>query len=542
MAATLAVFLTLGCSSKKSTTETDGSVSDRDAEPDGGIPDGSVLEDSSIPADGGNGLSGGWLEDMTTFGFYDLEIIQPLPDLSTTNRFYKAYPGLVYNVRMAVIGGHYPYTYELLTAPSSMTINPMTGEINWDDPTTSGSPHTVTARVTDYVGTQQSVTWTITVTTSGFLFVDGVNGTPADQGGTGSIDNPWKTMKDVYGGDDYNTKHSDHHPGAFVYWRAGTYGIDAYLEDPGSGDDAGRVPWSNRRPLVWLAYPGELPQINFNLPGYNNARIHFYGSVENLYIDGFDFNNNSNARGITVAVSPSGNTVFRRNIFRNLTNGWTGGNNSHLFYTGNSSGQHHAIQDNVSYDNQQVNGYWLLGYNSPKALVENNDISTIGAHPISPKSGNTMWFIRGNHLHDNSYNSFNLQYSTSYGDYGDIEICYNLVVGGGGRALINNNQTNVAGAVYVYRNTFVAVVRQAGVRDENQGPFHYFNNVIVNSVDDPDRIEKANIDYPDRLIIEGNLTNYSLDDIVDQDGKLLEPHRSTYLGDVGYETTDNSTD
>jgi hypothetical protein len=57
------------------------------------------------------------------------------------------------------------------------------------------------------------------VTTDGFLFVDAVNGTPAAQGGTGTRSNPWKTMKDVYGGDDYNSKWADHHPGAFVYWR-----------------------------------------------------------------------------------------------------------------------------------------------------------------------------------------------------------------------------------------------------------------------------------------------------------------------------------
>jgi hypothetical protein len=82
-------------------------------------------------------------------------------------------------------------------------------------------------------------------------------------------------MKDVYGGNDYNSKHSDHHPGAFVYWRAGTYGIDAYVEDCPSEC---RVPWSNRRPLVWLAYPGETPEINFNLAGHGDAYIPFTGA------------------------------------------------------------------------------------------------------------------------------------------------------------------------------------------------------------------------------------------------------------------------
>ena len=39
---------------------------------------------------------------------YPLEILQPeagLENLVETNRFYKAYPGLEYNVRIGVIGG-----------------------------------------------------------------------------------------------------------------------------------------------------------------------------------------------------------------------------------------------------------------------------------------------------------------------------------------------------------------------------------------------------------------------------------------------------
>ncbi len=43
---------------------------------------------------------------------YPLEIIQPQPNLDINNRFYKAYPGLEYNVRLAVIGGDYPFLVE----------------------------------------------------------------------------------------------------------------------------------------------------------------------------------------------------------------------------------------------------------------------------------------------------------------------------------------------------------------------------------------------------------------------------------------------
>jgi hypothetical protein len=460
---------------------------------------------------------------------YPLEIIQPQPNLNTLNRFYKAYPGLEYNVRMAVAGGAYPYRYELLSGPSGMSIDGR-GEITWANPTEASSPHSVSVRVTDSEGKTQSVNWTITVTTSGFLFVDAVNGTPASQGGTGTRSNPWKSMKDVYGGDDYNSKHSDHHPGAFVYWRAGTYGIDAYIEDcPGEC----RVPWTGRRPLVWLAYPGETPQINFNLPGHKDAFIQFYTGISNLYIDGFDFNNNGNTRGKTIAVSQSGNTVFRRNIFRNLTNGWTGGNNSHLFYTG-SGGEYNAIQDNVTYGNAQVNGYWLLGYVSPKTLVENNDVSTIGAHPIGPKSGVTKWTIRGNYLHNNSLNSINIMYGGSYGTPGDYEVCYNLVVAGGGRVVINDQSYKASGfPVYVYRNTFMDEVLVKWVTSTN-GPFEIRDNVIVNETSHPDKIQRTSIEDPSRLIISDNLTGSRSDNIVDDEGNLTSNY-SSYVGSQGHQ-------
>ena len=107
---------------------------------------------------------------------YPLEITQPQAGLDTTNRFYKAYPGLEYNIRLAVISGSYPYVHELTTAPTGMTIDATTGEIQWDNPTTSGSPHSVTAKVTDSDSSTDTGSWTITVTTDGFYFLDAVNG------------------------------------------------------------------------------------------------------------------------------------------------------------------------------------------------------------------------------------------------------------------------------------------------------------------------------------------------------------------------------
>ena len=127
---------------------------------------------------------------------YGLEIIQPQPNLDTKSRFYKAYPGFEYNVRLAVTGGEFPYSFELTSAPAGVTIDNR-GEITWANPSASSSPYNVTAKVTDAQTNTRSVSWTITVTTSGFRFIDAVNGKPADQGGDGTKNNPWKSLKDM---------------------------------------------------------------------------------------------------------------------------------------------------------------------------------------------------------------------------------------------------------------------------------------------------------------------------------------------------------
>lgn len=87
-----------------------------------------------------------------------IEIIAPRAGLDIGNRYYKAYPGLRYEVPIAVIGGTFPNTYSLISGPSGMSIDASTGVLSWPNPTTTGSPHTVTVRATDAAGGTASVT------------------------------------------------------------------------------------------------------------------------------------------------------------------------------------------------------------------------------------------------------------------------------------------------------------------------------------------------------------------------------------------------
>lgn len=462
-------------------------------------------------------------------GFFPLEIIQPRAGLDTENRFYKAYPGLVYNVRFAVLGGAFPYRYQILTGPSGMTIDAR-GEINWNDPVTAGAGHPVAVRVTDAVGAQAEVAWTISVTTDGFRFLDAVNGKSDADGGTGSIDNPWRSMRDMYAGNDYDSKYTSAYAGEFLYWRAGTYSLDAYQENCARSC---RVPLSSRKPLVWLAYPGEQPKFDF-VAGGHDAYISIYGGGHNTYFDNLEFDISGNARGMGVTIDSSAKHVtFRRNRFYGITNGFVGGNNAHIFFTRNTVGQFHSVQDNEWSD---VNiGYGLLGYASDKVLVEDNYATRVNIHPISPKEGTTRWTIRGNVMENNPRNSINVQYSNSNNTpSGDIEICFNQILSGGGKIRINSNRTREGAPVYVYRNTILAEVEAIALTPSN-GPFVFRNNILINDGGDANGILHTKIEATARLVVEGNLWASSADGVVNAEGRLVGDFRSEQLNRVGHE-------
>lgn len=464
------------------------------------------------------------------FAHFPLEIIQPQPGLDLRNRFYKAYPGLEYNVRLAVIGGAYPYAFELTAGPTGMSMDAR-GEITWSDPVEAGSPHTVSARVTDVEGTSTDVTWSITVTTAGFRFIDANNGTPASSGATGAIDDPWRSLFDMYEGNDYDAKYRDSYQDEFIYWRAGTYTLDSYVEDC---VNTCRVPLNGNKPRVWLAYPGEVPVLDFNSAD-NDAHIVIYGGVDHTYFDGLEVDVDGNSRGMGVVIAGNANHVtFRRNRMHGIVGGEVGGNHSLIFIAReDTAGQYFSLQDNVWSDVE--GGYGVLGYSSSEVLVENNDARRITHHPIGPKEGTPKWTIRGNTMADNEFNSINLQYSNSHGiPSGDLEICFNTVVSGGGLVRINSNHTLEGLPVYVYRNTLVADV-EAIALTANNGPFEFRNNIIVNDSTEPSHITPVDIDDASRLIMEDNLTGSAGDGIVDGDGLLQGSYRTDYLNEVGAE-------
>ena len=467
---------------------------------------------------------------------YPLEIIQPRAGLDTTNRFYKAYPGLEYNVRMAVIGGAYPFTYQLTTAPAGMTINSSTGEISWPNPTTSGSPHSVTARITDSESSQQTVSWTITVTTSGFYFIDAVNGSyNAARGGTGTgtAANPWKDMQDFYGGTTNistqpSAKNDNAYAGGFVYFKTGTYESNAM-----PSEDGWRVPFVyNNKPQVWLAYPGHSPVISMA-----GAVIEFYSGGSNLYFDGLYLKVNGNTNARCVRFSGTSNDVtFVRNTFDgDGMVGTGGGNNALLFFVNSGTGTNNRISVSHNTFTDVGGGIGIEGYSAHKVLIEGNTATGIIGHAIYAKTSTQNWHIRGNKITNCAMTGVLVG---NYSPSGDINISHNYINMNSGNAIHLNEQytTTSSGPFRAVRNTVKGGIQINKVTTTN-GLFHISNNVIINSASG-DKLTKNSIDYPTNLKVSGSLGGTS--GIINASGELLGEY-SSYLGTVGWQFADGST-
>jgi hypothetical protein len=473
--------------------------------------------------------------------FYPLELTNIKPvgaypnGLDANNRIYRAYPGLEYNIRAAVIGGDYPFTYSLNNAPAGMTINSATGEISWLNPQGNASPTIV---VRDAAGAQVSATWPITVTASGFVFIDAVNGRNAANNGcssscgTGTASNPWRTIKDMYMNAPVNS---------FTYFRNGTYTV---LDIPrtGVGGVWERVEFTDKS-NVWLAYPGQSPRIDFSYTGGGAVPlIRFVGP--NVYVDGFE-TLRSHLIGFQV-----GNVVNRGSTFRNLNMhdtgpGVDGTNASFIMYTQNYPNQSYG---NVIHDSTfcRVTGHAVTvkTYSAFKMLIESTTHCNT-AVGLELKSDTSQFTVRGNTFR----NFTGVSWQAALGgnmhmvnDHTYGEISFNNILNPGAMALFVN-QDGQAREVYVHRNTLVGNV-QINAVDTSDGPFRFSNNVIVNNASGTpsgSRITFNNVTVPTRVTISNNLTGTPSNNIVDANGNLT-PAYSGYIGTHGHMLGDESAE
>jgi len=333
---------------------------------------------------------------------------------------------------------------------------------------------------------------------------------------------------------DNRWKYGTANPESFVYFRAGDYQMDANIDD--NGDDGMRLVYHTKyKPGVWIAYPGDArPVVHQDI-----AHLWFIGSHPNLWLDGFHFKSDGNARSMGMNIgSNKSNVVIRRNIYSGITGGTRGGNNGLIMFRKQGSGTNYMIQENEFRDVDV--GFGIISYQIDRALVEDNYFHDIGAtttdsaHALGMKYQSTRWNVRGNRFRNNS--SFSVWQYDGGSDgnrSGYHEISYNVVEAGGGRFALNQRYEAIGHPVHAFRNTILDKATQGNVTATN-GPYYWYNNVIVNDNPELDKISKKNILVPERLIIENNLTGSSADGITDAQGNLTAAY-AEYIGVRGHQ-------
>lgn len=468
---------------------------------------------------------------------YPLELVLPraagtapsseagTPNVPSGHRIFKAYPGIAYNIRAAVMGGSYPFTYALSNAPDGMVINADTGEINWPNP--SGTSVTPTITVTDAAGSTQSSPWTINVTTNGFRFVDDVNG---NDNATGSLTNPWRTLTKLK---------ASGAPGEIVIFRSGTYRTTG-METDGS-DTWVRVEFNGTyHPVQWLAYPGETPVLdNDYVAGGDTGRfIRFSGSnTHPAYLDGFEITHAWD-KSLQFASGSCDYPVFRRLSIHDIAEAIDGSNSAGIMTLSSygDSTWYGIYQDNDFHDNAPGG---IKQYSHKKVLWEDCLFRNSGGGP-DLKSHVPRFEVRNCSFYANSGMYCGLFGNMNFGGGGEGEqasgeVRYNRMLCNANtdQIAMDVNQDGMAGEIHLYRNTFLGMVRVRNT-DAEDGPFHFDHDVIVNDDTGTDHITSYQVTAPGQIIYGDNLSGFPADGIIDANGNLAGSYVSN-LGTQGYQ-------
>ncbi|WP_139800605.1 Ig domain-containing protein [Geothermobacter hydrogeniphilus] len=468
--------------------------------------------------------------------FFPLEIIniKPAgtgsPAIPATNRIFRAYPGIEYNIRAAVIGGLYPFTYSLKNAPPGMTINPATGEISWPNPQSSAGPITLT--VTDSENTTVSTTWSIDVTTNGFLFVDssysGVE--------TGSINQPYASIQSLIN----NT--TSENITDIVYFRKGNYKLF------GSNDEMSL----NNSPHNWIGFPEE----TVNIYGAG----HFLRSWNiGPYFDNLNFNDFS--RYAIQLYGGHNYQTIRRCSFNNLVSNESININQGFIYTtkGSPSGAFFVIQDN---EFKNFAGASAIGslYSLYKALIESNYIHSPGGKgvtginsAISPKEYIDRMSIRKNKIIMSTGWVLGHSMNSIMAYTNDIDISFNFfeMTGSSYIGSFFQRSDKPQKNVYYYRNTisgYLGFDRVDGTKCGEIGDAIIKDNIFITGSGyqgEPSYYFKSPLMYHSTLsknnpsnciTLSNNIHGSYSDNIIDNNGDLTDNYISI-LGYAGWQTS-----
>ncbi len=478
--------------------------------------------------------------------------------LDASNRVYRAYPGIAYQIHADAVGGHWPYTYTLSGAPTGMTIEPgpcnnigpsgcTAGTIAWPSPTL-GTHGPITVTIRDVDGDVVTGTWSVTVSNTigadGFCFLDADNGN--DSTGSGSLASPYRSIAKA---------HASCGARSILYFRGATadYTISPTIEDGSApGDCDVRVQWPEAsRGVIWLGYPGERPVIDFESTG--NAQPCFQMQGANIWVDNLELKNIGSI-GFKFNLRSGGYGAVVRNVFaHDLRFGGDGKNSSFFLWTrcDNCPTWFDTVQ-NSRFSNVSDGACSLKLYGVKYGLFETSAYAATVSNEgdIALKGTVPHYTVRANTCAADVVTCFGGNMATANACAGGLcdltggEMYHNLVLGSGtsdpseGAVAIGVAKVTPIDQTWVYRNTLLGQVSVGNV-EVSDGPYTFNDNVIVNAGGTgsscPPRLTCSSITSYAPLVMGNNLQGAWADGYVDANGRLQGASRSSWLGQRGYE-------
>ena len=489
---------------------------------------------------------------------FPLQITYPLPPgvagtgLDADHPVYFAHPGVPYRTVAAFIGGDGVIQWSMSGQPSGMTIDSDNGAIYWANPT-AGSHTGITITATDSANATDSITYDLTVTTTGFVFLDA---DAVDDSGTGAIGSPWKTIDKLY----------DQTTDVRAYFMEGTYtftgvtvsgwsAVDSYTGASYTfAESAGRC-------TDWRAVPGETVTLDFESdhgtsgspPTGAQPALRLDGA--RIHVDGFRFYRGWN-KFLWLDRTSTYGAVVTNCTFEEMGPGMAASNSANIMMT--------KIQDGFSYHDviagnhidtlgitNATTCFWK-GYSVMRGYVAFNtgSVDIASTETIALKANLFEINVYRNNIDAQVPLGGNYAVDTGMDDPTG-EVRFNRFKGSDWA--IEFGRDGECGAHWFIRNTFqgriVAYNVGSGTHDPD-GPFTFHNNVIVNedgsadpwpyiydSYNETGAQVAAYVDCETSPTPTGteNLAGAAADNIVDATTGELTAGYAAYLGEWGFE-------
>jgi hypothetical protein len=397
----------------------------------------------------------------------------------------RAYPGVMHDSRISVIGGEYPYSFKLLNGPSGLKLDSITGAITWLAPTIPSTGNQVSVEIKDKAGNTKTHNFSIDVKTASFYFVS-PSGADNISTNNGAIDKPWKTPAFARTSANVDTN--------IIYLRTGTYNITTLALN------------SSSTPLIWMAYPGEKVILDC---GKGQAFSLSLNSNQKSLFQGLEITNS----GATMfyLMGNTCNVIIRKNnIHKGDPNTGPGAGNNPCFIFSEDGTAKPAqgtlqydkiiIQENLFYDMPRAA---VIAYNMSKLLFENNHCYNLSMAVMDKDDGYYNTY-RANYIHDNS--DFGLMFMNQYtqencqANYNVIFNCPTAINVGWQPGYIKN--------IYVDHNTITGTgvnLRWVIAEDGSDNINIYKNTIIYNATQRAYSYENASVLSSGRVHIDSNL-------------------------------------